>query len=133
MAAIDHRGRPVDPPGRVEAPQQLRMQRGEHPGGLPLLQPPMRGRRRAAQLARQVLPRDPGEQHEHDRPEAHPVIDTRTTAPRIGLVHRHERLDGPPQLVADLPHRRRHDHLLDGLCLPAEVRRRRLRPSQRRY
>ena len=45
VAAIDHRGGPVDQPGRVEPPQQLAVQRREHPSGLPLLQPAMRGRR----------------------------------------------------------------------------------------
>ena len=46
VAAIDHRRRPVDRTGGVQAPQQFPVQRSEHPGRLPLLQPAMRHRRR---------------------------------------------------------------------------------------
>jgi hypothetical protein len=58
MASVDDTGRPVDPTGRVQAAQQLAVHPLEDPGGLPLGQPAVRGRRRGPKLARQVLPRE---------------------------------------------------------------------------
>jgi len=124
MAAIDDRRRPVDQPGGVEAPQQFLVQGREHSRGLPLLQPAMRSRRRAAQLARKVLPRDPREQHEHDRPEAHAVIHARAPTTRISLMHRDQRLNDAPELVADPPHRRRHATSSARVMFPSQVRHR---------
>src|SRR4051795_7075837 len=51
VAAIDHRRGPVDQPRCGQAPQTLALRRGNPAGALPLAQPAMRGRRRAAPLA----------------------------------------------------------------------------------
>jgi hypothetical protein len=86
MAAVNHRRRPVDPSGSIEPAQQLAMQRRPRACALPFLQASMRRRRRAAQLPRQMPSRDPGKEHEHDRAEAHAVIDTRSAPARIRLM-----------------------------------------------
>jgi hypothetical protein len=99
MAAVDHRRLPVDPPGPIEPAQQLAMHGREHAGALPLRKSPMRRGRRAAQLAPQMSPRDPGEQHEHDRAKAHAVIDAWAAASRVWPVLGQQRLDHLPQLV----------------------------------
>jgi hypothetical protein len=115
---------------RTPHPPQLAVQSAPDTGALPLRQAAVCGRRRAAHLARQVLPRDPGEQHEDDRGETHAVIDARAAATRITLVHRKQRLDDLPQLVTDLPQRLRHRDLLAGLCLPDQIRRPPPKPSR---
>jgi len=80
VAAVDHGRRPVDPPGAVQRLQQHAVQALEDPRLLPGRQAPVRGRRRATHLARQVSPGDAGEQHEDDRVEADTVVDPRTAA-----------------------------------------------------
>src|ERR1019366_7124756 len=57
------------------------MQTLPHTGGLPGRQSAVRGRWRAAHLRGKMPPRDPREQHEHDRVEAHTIIHTRTPRP----------------------------------------------------
>lgn len=114
MAAVHHRCRPIDSSDAVEAAQQLLMQLGEHTGPLPLDQPPVRDRGRAAQLARQMPPGDTGEQHEHNRAEADAIIDTRPAASRIRPVLGQQRRDHVPQVVPRLPHRLRHPHPIAG-------------------
>jgi hypothetical protein len=134
MAAVDHRRLPVDPPGPIEPAQQLAMHGREHAGALPLRKSPMRRGRRAAQLAPQMSPRDPGEQHEHDRAKAHAVIDAWAAASRVWPVLGQQRLDHLPQLVADLPDRQRHPHLpVAGYVDTTRIRRRAQQPSPRRY
>jgi hypothetical protein len=118
MAAIDNRCGPVNPSCPVQPPQKLAMQPLPHPSGLPLSEPAVRGRWRAAHLHGQMPPRDPREQHEHDRVETHTIIHTRTPATRVLRTLREQRLDRLPQLVPHPPNRARHRHLLAGLCHP---------------
>jgi len=103
MAAIDHRGRPVDLPRRVQRPQQLVMKTLPNARLLPGGEPAMRRRRRAAHLAGQMPPRDPRDQHEDDRVETNTVIDPRTPTPRIGTMLGKQRVHHLPQIVTHLP------------------------------
>jgi hypothetical protein len=53
-------------------------------------------------------PRDPREQHEHNRVEAHTIIHARTPATRIRRTFREQRLDRLAKLVPHPPNRARH-------------------------
>src|ERR1019366_3488532 len=81
------------------------MQTLPHTGGLPGRQSAVRGRWRAAHLRGKMPPRDPREQHEHDRVEAHTIIHTRTPATRIQRTLREQRPNRLPQLVPHPPPR----------------------------
>jgi hypothetical protein len=80
-------------------------------------QPSSQGRWRAS---------DPREEHEHDRAERHPIVHTRAATARVRLVLWQQRLDHPPQLIADLPHRPSHGDLPLRLCQRTGIR----QPSQ---
>jgi hypothetical protein len=83
--------------GRARPPMQLRPERCLGPFG----EAPMRGLVRDAEHRRQVPPRAPGGQHEHDRREALPVVDPGHAATlRTLRRHRDQRFGDLPQ---DLP------------------------------
>src|SRR5207244_4425268 len=96
--AVNYRFRPVDRSLPVQPAQQLAMQTLPHPRALPVSQSAVRGRRRAAELSRQMPPGNTSEQHEHDRVEADTIIDTRTTTTRIRNVLGKQRPYRLPQL-----------------------------------
>lgn len=83
MRSVDHRPRPVDPVGLPQPP----------PAGHP---------RPAAHLLGQMLPRDPGMQHEQDLRRHLPIVDMLAhRKPVPALDRRDQRLDHLRQLVAD--------------------------------
>jgi hypothetical protein len=110
VAAIDDAGRPVDRLGAVQAPQELVVQALKDAGSLPLLEAAVGRRRRAAELARQELPGDPGHEHVDDRVERDLIVDPRPPAP-LRRAFRQKLAEDLPQLVANRPDRARHRHL----------------------
>jgi len=119
MATVNNSGGPVDPSCGIQPSQKLLVQTLPDPRSLPGGQPAVRGRWRAAHLHWKVPPRDPREQHEHDRVEAHTIIHTRTPATRVRRMLREQRLNRLPQLVPHPPNRARHrTPPSPGLCHP---------------
>src|ERR1039458_9836631 len=90
MAAIDHRGRPVDSPGGVQLAQQFAMQTLPDAGCLPRCKAPVCGRWRTSHLSWKMAPGDPCEQDEHDRVETDTVIHARTVTARIRRMIREQ-------------------------------------------
>ncbi len=71
--SVDHRRRPVDAPGGVQAFGEHTVQPREHAGRLALLQAAVGGGGRNAELARQMSPRDPGDQQPAARAQSPPT------------------------------------------------------------
>src|SRR5918912_2076708 len=100
LAGVDDPPRPVEPPGGVEAAQQLTVQALPHPSGLPVPEPPPSGHARAADLLGHHAPRHTGDQHEHDRRERRPIADPRTPGP-LRRTLRQQPLEHLPEPVVD--------------------------------
>ena len=100
---VGARATPVDPAGVRQALQEPPVQPAPHAGALPGPQAAPAGHpAAAAHLLRQVLPQDPGLQHEHDPGQAGPVGHPRAARlPRVlRPVGRHQRRHHRPQRVA---------------------------------
>src|SRR3954469_9333423 len=99
VTAVGDRRGPVDRPGRVEALKQRLVRALSHARPLRVAQAPPRGHARAAHLAGQMPPRDPRDQHKHDRVKRHSIRHARSSR-RGRLDRRQQRLDDLPDLVA---------------------------------
>ena len=112
VTRVGDRPRPLELLGGVQLGEQQLVQPLPDAGLLPGPQPPPRGHPAAEpELLRQMLPADPGVQHEQDPLQRQPVIERLAT--RIAeapLPARQQRLDPLPQPVRHIPRLRPHRH-----------------------
>jgi hypothetical protein len=105
MGGIHTRARPVDPTGRIEFGQQRLMQPVEHPGLGPVSSPPPAGHPGTEpELLGQVLPADPGVEHEQNPLQHQPIRQPLRSRP-TRRPNRQQRREPRPQLVRDNPGR----------------------------